>query len=287
MGFLPDSTKDLHGDAKMQVGIVTLFPEMFAAVTDTGVTGRACRNGIVQVSCWSPRDFATDRHRTVDDKPFGGGAGMLMKTGPLCAAIAEAKAWHKAPPTVIYLSPQGRRLDQTGVTELAQRSNLVLVCGRYQGIDERVVQTEIDEEWSIGDYVLSGGELAAMVLLDAVIRYQPGALGHEDSAGLDSFAPLSDEGGSEGDPEQDPVGDKQGLSLLDCPRYTRPQDFAGLLVPDVLVGGNHEQIRRWQLKQRLGRTWLKRPTLLAQQQLSSEQKALLDEFISEYGTSLT
>lgn len=259
----------------MQVGIVTLFPEMFAAVTEAGVTGRACRNGIVQVSCWSPRDFATDRHRTVDDKPFGGGAGMLMKTGPLCAAITEAKAWHEAPPTVIYLSPQGRRLDQAGVTELAQRKNLVLVCGRYQGIDERVLQTEIDEEWSIGDYVLSGGELAAMVLLDAVIRYQPGALGHEDSAGLDSFAPLPD------------VGDIQGLSLLDCPRYTRPQDFAGLLVPEVLVGGNHEQIRRWQLKQRLGRTWLKRPTLLAQQQLSREQKALMDEFISEYGTSLT
>jgi len=271
----------------MQVGIVTLFPEMFAAVTEAGVTGRACRNGIVQVSCWSPRDFATDRHRTVDDKPFGGGAGMLMKTGPLCAAITEAKAWHKAPPTVIYLSPQGRRLDQIGVTELSQRKNLVLVCGRYQGIDERVLQTEIDEEWSIGDYVLSGGELAAMVLLDAVIRYQPGALGHEDSAGLDSFAPLPGEGDLNGDPQGNPQVNPQGLSLLDCPRYTRPQDFAGLLVPEVLVGGNHEQIRRWQLKQRLGRTWLKRPTLLAQQQLSSEHKALLDEFISEYGTSLT
>jgi tRNA (guanine37-N1)-methyltransferase len=259
----------------MQVGIVTLFPEMFAALTDFGVTGRACRNGIVQVACWSPRDFTTDRHRTVDDKPFGGGAGMLMKTGPLCAAIAEAKAWQDAPPSVIYLSPQGRRLDQAGVTELAGRQNLVLVCGRYQGIDERVLQTEIDEEWSVGDYVLSGGELAAMVMLDAVIRYQPGALGHEDSASLDSFAPLPGEDGT------------QELSLLDCPRYTRPQVFAELPVPEVLVGGNHEQVRRWQLKQRLGRTWLKRPELLAQQTLSKEQKALLDEFISEYGTSLT
>ena len=243
----------------MQVGIVTLFPEMFAAVTEYGVTGRACRNGLMQVSCHSPRDFTTDRHRTVDDKPFGGGAGMLMKTGPLCAAIAQAKAWQSAAPTVIYLSPQGRRLDQAGVTELATRSNLVLVCGRYQGIDERVLQTEIDEEWS--------------VMLDAIIRYQPGALGHEDSAGLDSFAPLAQASG------------EQGIGLLDCPRYTRPQAFAGLPVPQVLVGGNHEQIRRWQLKQRLGRTWLKRPDMIEQQQLDQEQQALLNEFISEYGTS--
>ncbi|OFE12187.1 tRNA (guanosine(37)-N1)-methyltransferase TrmD [Pseudohongiella acticola] len=258
----------------MQVGIVTLFPEMFAAVTQYGVTGRACRNGLMQVSCHSPRDFATDRHRTVDDKPFGGGAGMLMKTGPLCAAIEQAKAWQSARPTVIYLSPQGRRLDQTGVTELAARSNLVLVCGRYQGIDERVLQTEIDEEWSVGDYVLSGGELPAMVMLDAIIRYQPGALGHEDSAGLDSFAPLP----------QEPGVQSESISLLDCPRYTRPQDFAGMPVPQVLVGGNHEQIRRWQLKQRLGRTWLKRPDMI-EQQLNQEQQALLNEFISEYGTS--
>lgn len=258
----------------MQVGIVTLFPEMFATVTQYGVTGRACRNGLMQVLCHNPRDFATDRHRTVDDKPFGGGAGMLMKTGPLCAAIDQAKTWQSAEPTVIYLSPQGRRLDQTGVTMLAARTNLVLVCGRYQGIDERVLQTEIDEEWSVGDYVLSGGELPAMVMLDAIIRYQPGALGHEDSAGLDSFAPLADDRSG-----------LNGISLLDCPRYTRPQDFAGLPVPEVLVGGNHEHIRRWQLKQRLGRTWLKRPDMIEQQQLTREQQALLNEFISEYGTS--
>lgn len=259
----------------MQVGIVTLFPEMFAAVTQYGVTGRACRNGAVQVSCHNPRDFTTDRHRTVDDKPFGGGAGMLMKTGPLCAAIDQAKIWQSAAPKVIYLSPQGRRLDQAGVTLLAARENLVLVCGRYQGIDERVLQTRIDEEWSVGDYVLSGGELPAMVMLDAIIRYQPGALGHEDSAGLDSFAPL--EGGDE--------AGINGISLLDCPRFTRPQDFAGIPVPEVLVGGNHEQIRRWQLKQRLGRTWLKRPDMIEQQTLNQEQQALLNEFISEYGTS--
>lgn len=253
----------------MQVGIVTLFPEMFTAVTSYGVTGRACRSGLIDIACWSPRDFAHDKHRTVDDKPFGGGAGMLMKTGPLCEAIAQAKAWHKAPPTVIYLSPQGRKLDQEGVNLLAQRRNMVLVCGRYQGIDERVLQTEIDEEWSIGDYVLSGGELAAMVLLDAVIRYQPGALGHEESAGLDSFAGST------------------GLRLLDCPRYTRPQEFAGQSVPEVLTSGNHDQIRRWQLKQRLGQTWLKRPDLLTEQSLSQQERTLLDEFISEYGASPT
>ena len=252
---------------RMQVGIVTLFPEMFTAVTSFGITGRACRDGIVDVACWSPRDYAKDRHGTVDDKPFGGGAGMLMKTGPLCDAIAQAKAWNDKTPTVIYLSPQGRKLDQTGVTLLAQRRNLVLVCGRYQGIDERVLKTEIDEEWSIGDYVLSGGELAAMVMLDAIIRYQPGALGHEDSAGLDSFA-----------------DGNTGLSLLDCPRYTRPQEFAGLTVPEVLIGGNHELVRRWQLKQRLGQNWLKRPDLLAQQSLDQHEQALLNEFISEYGT---
>ena len=255
----------------MQVGIVTLFPEMFTAVTDHGITGRACRSGLIELSCWSPRDFATDKHRTVDDKPFGGGAGMLMKTAPLQAAISAAKAWQTESPTVIYLSPQGRRLDQQGVSELAQRRNLVLVCGRYQGIDERILQTDVDEEWSVGDYVLSGGELPAMVMLDAVIRYLPGALGNEDSAGLDSFAAG--------------VADEQKLRLLYCPRYTRPQEFAGMTVPEVLVGGNHEHVRRWQLKQRLGRTWLKRPDLLEQQTLTREQRDLLDEFINEYATT--
>lgn len=250
----------------MQVGIVSLFPEMFAAIRDYGITGRACRNGLLDLKCWNPRDFTTDRHRTVDDKPFGGGAGMLMKTEPLCAAIAAAREAQTERPTVIYLSPQGRRLDQAGVVELAGRANLVLVCGRYQGIDERVLQTEIDEEWSVGDYVLSGGELPAMVLLDAVIRYLPGALGNDDSAGQDSFA----------------TADK-GQALLDCPRYTRPQTFAGVSVPEVLTSGNHEQIRRWQLKQQLGKTWLKRPDLIEQQTLSDEQQTLLREFISEYG----
>ncbi|MAO41078.1 tRNA (guanosine(37)-N1)-methyltransferase TrmD [Pseudohongiella sp. SYSU M77423] len=250
----------------MKVAIVTLFPDMFTAVTDYGITGRACRNGLLDLKCWNPRDFTTDRHRTVDDKPFGGGAGMLMKTEPLCQAIDAATAWHDSRPTVIYLSPQGRRLDQAGVESLAGRTNLILVCGRYQGIDERVLQTRIDEEWSVGDYVLSGGELPAMVMLDAVIRYLPGALGNEDSAGLDSFAAV-----------------EGGAGLLDCPRYTRPQAFAGMDVPAVLTGGNHQEIRRWQLKQRLGRTWLKRPDLLESRQLTDEQRVLLNEFISESG----
>ncbi len=244
----------------MQVGIVTLFPEMFTAVTDYGITGRACREGSMNVRCWNPRDFTADRHRTVDDRPFGGGPGMLMKSAPLQAAIRCARAETAAPATVIYLSPQGRRLDQQGVIELAARPNLIMVCGRYQGIDERILATEIDEEWSVGDYVLSGGELAAMIVLDAVTRFQPGALGHEDSAEQDSFAD----------------------GLLDCPRYTRPQEFAGMSVPEVLTGGNHEQIRRWQLKHSLGVTWLKRPDLLSAQSLNKEQQALLAEFISEY-----
>lgn len=244
----------------MQIGIVTLFPEMFAAITGHGVTGRACREQTIDLRCWNPRDFTTDRHRTVDDRPYGGGAGMLMKTGPLRDAIGRARADQNGPARVLYLSPQGRRLDHQGVMELARRPRMIVVCGRYQGIDERVLEADIDEQWSIGDYVLSGGELAAMVLLDAVIRQQPGVLGHEDSAELDTFA----------------------TGLLDCPRYTRPQSFAGEAVPDVLTGGDHGQIRRWRLKQSLGRTWLRRPDLLQGRTLTQEQQTLLDQFIHEY-----
>lgn len=189
---------------------------------------------------------------------------MLMKTEPLAAAIGAAKKGldpqSSDQPLVIYLSPQGRRLDQEGVVELAKRSRIVLVCGRYQGIDERVLRSEIDEEWSAGDYVLSGGELAAMIMIDAVIRYQPGALGHEGSAAADSFAD----------------------GLLDCPQYTRPQEFGGQQVPDVLTGGNHEQIRKWRLQQSLGVTWLKRPDLLEKMTLDAEQKSLLEQFIDDY-----
>jgi tRNA (guanine37-N1)-methyltransferase len=246
------------------IGIVTLFPEMFAAVTDFGITGRASREGITSVQCWNPRDFTTDKHRTVDDRPFGGGPGMLMKTEPLQAAITAAKAGlaeqNDERALVIYLSPQGRRLDQAGVESLAQRKKLILVCGRYQGIDERVLRREIDEEWSIGDYVLSGGELAAMVMVDALTRYQPQALGHEDSAAADSFAD----------------------GLLDSPQYTRPQEYEGEAVPEVLLGGNHEQIRVWRLQQSLGNTWLKRPDLLEKMTLNAEQTKLLEQFIDDY-----
>ncbi len=252
----------------MQIAVVTLFPEMFAAIGDYGVTGRALGNGLIDLSCWNPRDFTLDRHRTVDDKPFGGGPGMLMKTAPLQAAIGAARQAldtgdSDRRPRVIYLSPQGRRLDQAGVSQLAETDQLILVCGRYQGIDERVLVSEIDEEWSIGDYVISGGELAAMVLIDAVTRLQPGALGAEDSAGQDSFA----------------------IGLLHCPQYTRPREIAGLTVPETLLGGDHEQIRKWRLKHSLGATWRKRPDLLAVTELDSEQQALLQEYIDEYAAS--
>jgi tRNA (guanine37-N1)-methyltransferase len=242
----------------MQIGVVTLFPEMFDAVIDCGITSRAVDQGLLQVDCWNPRAYTSDRHRTVDDRPYGGGPGMVMKLEPLRDAIHAARA---ALPqaTVIYLSPQGRKLDQRGVEELAQRSQLILVAGRYEGIDERLLEAEIDEEWSIGDYVLSGGELAAMVLVDAVTRLLPGALGDAQSAEQDSFAD----------------------GLLDCPHYTRPEEFDGRRVPEVLLGGNHESIRRWRAKQALGRTWLRRPELLRDRALDDEQQRLLDEFIRE------
>lgn len=242
----------------MQVGIVTLFPEMFAAVRDWGVSGRAMAQRLVSLQCWNPRDYTHDRHRTVDDRPYGGGPGMVMKVEPLRDAIRAARAGLPMA-KVAYLSPQGRRLDQQGVVELAGRDQLILVAGRYEGIDERLIECEIDEEWSIGDYVLSGGELAAMVLIDAVARLVPGVLGHELSAQEDSFA----------------------AGLLDCPHYTRPETYEGREVPAVLLSGDHERIRRWRLQQALARTWLRRPDLLADQKLSAEQEALLAEFLRE------
>lgn len=243
----------------MWFGIVSLFPEMFEAVTRYGVTGRAVRNELISVECWNPRDFTHDRHRTVDDRPYGGGPGMLMKVQPLRDAIQAAKTAAGDNARVIYLSPQGRKLDQTGVAELAKEQNLILVAGRYEGIDERLIQSEVDEEWSLGDFVLSGGELPAMVMVDAVARLVPGVLGHSDSAIEDSFY--------EG--------------LLDCPHYTRPETLDGMQVPDVLLSGNHEQIRRWRLKQQLGRTWERRPDLLEQIELDPEQQTLLSEYIRE------
>ena len=223
----------------MRFGLVTIFPEMFDALIDFGVTGRAIREGIVELGFWNPRDYAQDRHRSVDDRPYGGGPGMVMSAPPLLAAIREAKSAVGGQARVVYLSPQGQRLTQARATSLSSEEALVLVAGRYEGIDERVIEAAVDEEISIGDYVLSGGELPAMVLMDAVIRLLPGALGHGDSAAQDSF--------SDG--------------LLDCPHYTRPEMFEGRSVPEVLMSGDHDKIRRWRLEQSRQRTRERRPDL--------------------------
>lgn len=244
----------------MRIDVVTLFPPMFDAVKQFGITGRAIAQGLLTLGLWDPRDYTLDRHRTVDDRPYGGGPGMVMRIEPLRAAIHAARNATAEVSRVIYLSPQGRRLDQDGVNALSDQARLLLVTGRYEGIDERVIATEVDEEWSIGDYVLTGGELAAMVMIDALVRTIPGALGHGESASQDSFA----------------------AGLLDYPHYTRPEEFDGLCVPEVLLSGDHQAIRRWRQKQALGKTWLKRPDLLAREQLTSEQQALLNEFISEH-----
>jgi tRNA (guanine37-N1)-methyltransferase len=240
----------------MQIALVSLFPEMFDAVTGHGVTGRAVDQGLVTISHSNPRDYTLDRHRTVDDRPYGGGPGMLMKIDPLQQAIAAAREAVEESARVIYLSPQGRRLDHARAVELASEQALVLVAGRYEGVDERLIEAEVDEELSIGDYVLSGGELAAMVVIDAVTRQLPGVLGHELSAQEDSYVD----------------------GLLDCPHYTRPEAYQGRRVPDVLLSGNHEQIRRWRLKQALGRTLERRPDLLEGRAMTPEEQELLAEY---------
>ena len=250
----------------MYFHVITLFPEMVEQVASEGVLGRAIRQGIVGLSCWNPRDFTHDRHRTVDDRPYGGGPGMLMKVQPLADAINAARQRAGAEARVIYLSPQGQPLQQRRVRQLAlsgkdnKDTAYILIAGRYEGIDERLIEQYVDEEISIGDYVLSGGELAAMVLIDAIARMLPGVLGDEDSAQQDSFM--------------------QGL--LDCPHYTRPETINGMQVPEVLLGGDHKAIARWRLKQSLGRTWLRRPELLEAVQLDEEQQRLLDEFREEH-----
>jgi len=238
-------------------GVISLFPEMFETFTQQGVIGRAVKTGLLQVECFNPRDFTFDKHRTVDDRPYGGGPGMLMMVQPLKDAILAAKKAAGRKTKVIYLSPQGKKLDQAGVKQLSQNESLILVAGRYEGIDERVIQTQVDEEWSIGDYVLSGGELPAMVLMDAVSRFVPGVLGHEQSAEQDSFS----------------------HGLLDCPHYTRPENLDGELVPKVLLSGDHKKIRQWRLQQSLGRTWQRRPELLNALALTEEQQTLLDLFL--------
>ncbi|MDP8033090.1 tRNA (guanosine(37)-N1)-methyltransferase TrmD [Pasteurella atlantica] len=249
----------------MWIGIISLFPEMFQAITEYGVTGRAVKHNLLQIQCWNPRDFTFDKHNTVDDRPYGGGPGMLMMVQPLRDAIHAAKQAalsedENAEVKVIYLSPQGRKLDQQGVKTLATNQKMILVCGRYEGIDERLIQAEVDEEWSIGDYVLTGGELPAMTLIDAVARFVPGVLGKQASAEEDSFA----------------------TGLLDCPHYTRPEVLDGKPVPDVLMSGHHENIRKWRLEQSLERTWLRRPELLDDLALTDEQATLLKKIKQRY-----
>ncbi|PIV89467.1 MAG: tRNA (guanosine(37)-N1)-methyltransferase TrmD [Hydrogenophilales bacterium CG17_big_fil_post_rev_8_21_14_2_50_63_12] len=244
--------------------VITLFPEMFAALTSYGISGRAVKQPLCSMKFWDPRDFTQDNYRTVDDRPFGGGPGMVMLAEPLDLALTAAKTALRREglvPRLIYLSPQGRRLDQELVEELGEAPALVLLAGRYEGIDERMFERHALEEVSIGDYVLSGGELPAMVLLDALIRRIPGALGHADSAEEDSFAD----------------------GLLDCPHYTRPVDYLGHPVPEVLRSGNHADVARWRLKQALDRTGKRRPDLLAGRELNALERELLDEL--EQGAS--
>jgi tRNA (guanine37-N1)-methyltransferase len=239
--------------------VVTLFPEMFAALTGYGITSRALEAGLYSLTTWNPRDFTTDNYRTVDDRPYGGGPGMVMLAEPLERTLDAVKTAGGG--RVVYLTPQGRKLDHRRVMELKDERSLTLLCGRYEGVDERLLERRVDEEISVGDFVLSGGEVAAMALIDACVRQLPGALGGEASALEESFA-----GG-----------------LLDCPQYTRPETYRGRQVPEVLLSGHHENIRRWRLKQALGRTWLRRPDLLAARTLSREEQRLLEEFKRERG----
>jgi tRNA (guanine37-N1)-methyltransferase len=242
-----------------RVGVVSLFPELVEPVMRFGVVGRASERGLIALEHATPRDFATDRHKTVDDRPYGGGPGMVLKYEPLRAAVRALRAKLPAGTREIVLTAQGRQFDQAFARELAAAPGMLLVSGRYEGIDERFVEAEVGTELALGDYVLSGGELAAAVVIDAVARLLPGVLGHEDSNVEDSYT----------------------AGLLDCPQYTRPEVIDGRTVPPVLLGGDHAAVRRWRLKQALGRTWLKRPQLLATRELTGEEQELLEEFRSE------
>jgi tRNA (guanine37-N1)-methyltransferase len=239
--------------------VVTLFPEMFVAVSNSGITSRALEAGLWSLTTWNPRDFATDNYRTVDDRPYGGGPGMVMLAEPLDRTLDAVKAAGGG--RVVFLSPQGKKLDHLRVMQLMQERVVTLLCGRYEGVDERLLRRRVDEEISIGDFVLSGGELAAMALMDAVVRQLPGAVGDSASVVEESFAD----------------------GLLDCPQYTRPESYLGEKVPEVLLSGHHGNIRRWRLKQALGRTWLRRPDLLAVRKLNDEESRLLEEFRQESG----
>lgn len=249
----------------MHIEVVSLFPDLIELASSYGVCGRARERGLVHIGAVNPRDFANDRHRTVDDRPYGGGPGMVMMVEPLRAAIGAARATiAKSDPLaarapVIYLSPQGEQLNQQVVTELAAMTAMVLLCGRYEGVDERLLQLEVDREISLGDFVLSGGELPALAVIDAVTRQLPGVLGHQDSAAMDSFAD----------------------GLLDCPHYTRPEHIVSLTVPPVLLSGDHRLIEQWRLKQALGRTYERRPDLLDARELSENEQTLLREYLAE------
>lgn len=247
----------------IRIDAITLFPEMFAAVTGYGITRRAMERGLWSLTCWNPRDFTTDVHRTVDDRPYGGGPGMVMLPEPLEKAIDAAREAQASDVgkcgRVVCLSPQGAPLTHARVCELAREPALVLLCGRYEGIDERLILSCVEEEVSLGDFVLSGGEVAAMALIDAVVRQLPGALNDAESAVRESYVD----------------------GLLDCPHFTRPENYKGARVPEVLLSGHHEHIRRWRLKQSLGRTWQRRPELLARRKLTNEEAWLLEEFRQE------
>lgn len=257
-----------HAGAALRFDIVSLFPDFVAQVAGHGVVGRAAGRGLLEIHGWNPRDHAEGNYRRVDDRPFGGGPGMVMLIDPLRATLAAVRAADPAPARVVYMSPQGRRFDQAAARRLATFPRLVLLCGRYEGVDERLLAAEVDEELSIGDYVLSGGELAAAVVIDAVARLLPGALNDAESAAQDSFEPPSD-------------GD--GPVLLDCPHYTRPVEHALGSVPPVLLSGNHARIARWRRQQSLVRTWSRRPDLVDPDALSPADRRLLDEGLAEAG----
>lgn len=245
----------------LQFDCITLFPQMFNAIAEYGITRRAKEEGKWSLTLWNPRDFTTDNHRTVDDRPYGGGPGMVMLAEPLEKAIRAAQTrMPEVPARVIHLSPQGAKLDHRKVIELTRLPRIVLLCGRYEAVDERLIRRCVDEELSLGDFVLSGGELAAMAVIDAVVRQLPGVLNDAQSAMQDSFV----------------------NGLLDCPHYTRPEVYEGEAVPPVLLSGHHADIERWRLKQSLGRTWLRRPELLEGRALSAQEQKLLAEFRAEW-----
>ena len=244
----------------MRFDVITLFPEMVRNTASHGVTGNAIQRGIVDLVVWNPRDYAQDRRHTVDDRPYGGGPGMVMKVEPVRDAIRAARAGSPIPARVVFLSPQGKRLTQEAMNCFAAWERMILLAGRYEGIDQRLVDSEVDEEWSVGDYVLSGGELAALIVIDAVTRLLPDVLGHTESALQDSHM----------------------HGLLDFPHYTRPATIDGMTVPEVLLSGDHRAIQRWRMQQALGKTWLRRPDLLNGATLSAEERKLLEEFINQH-----